>query len=47
VSSVIVRGFGAGQRIIVKGFGGIVEAIIIKMVHAISIIRRVLDLVSK
>lgn len=47
MSSVIVRGFGAGQRIIARGFGGIVEVIIIKMVHAISIIRRILSLVSK
>jgi hypothetical protein len=47
VSSVIVRGFGTGQRIIARGFGGIAEFIIIKMVHAISNIRRVLSLVSK
>jgi hypothetical protein len=47
VSSVIIKGFGVGQRVIVKGFGGIAEVIIIKMVHAISIIRRTLSLVSK
>ena len=45
---VIIKGFGANQRIIVKGFGvGIVEAIIIKMVHAISLVRRVVNLTSR
>jgi len=45
--SVIVKGFGLYQRVIVKGFGGIAGFIVVKMVHAISLVRRVLNLVSK
>ena len=45
--SVIVKGFGLSQRIIVKGFGGIAGFIVVKMVHAVSTVRRVLNLVSR
>jgi hypothetical protein len=45
--SVITKGFGLNQRIIVKGFGEIAGAIIVKMVHAVSLVQRVLNLVSK